>query len=57
MTEFPIRTDPRWNEVKKFFKAADTNGDGWLSKEEYKQGVMASSGISEEEADSFIAWV
>ncbi len=49
--------DPRWNEIKKFLKSADTDGNGSLSKEEFKKGVVASCGVSEDEADAIVAWV
>ncbi len=50
-------SDPRWNEIKKFLKAADTDGNGTLSKEEFKKGVIASCGVSESEAETIVAWV
>jgi hypothetical protein len=49
--------DPRWDEIKKFLKSADTDGNGTLSKEEFKKGVVASCGVSEAEADNIVAWV
>jgi Ca2+-binding EF-hand superfamily protein len=57
MITVSCRADPRWNEIKKFFQSADANGDGCLSKEEFKNGVMASCGVSDAEADSIVAWV
>ncbi len=49
--------DPRWNDIKKFLKEADTDGNGALSKDEFKKGVVASCGVSEEEAAAIVAWV
>ncbi len=50
-------TDSRWNHIKDFFKKADTDGNGLLSKAEFKIGVMSSCGVGEEEAEAIVVWV
>ncbi len=57
LTMFFCYADPRWDEIKKFLKAADTDKNGILSKEEFKKGVQVACGVSEEEADSIVEWV
>ncbi len=41
--------DDKWNEVKAFLASADSDGNGVLSKEEFKTGI-AKLGISDADA-------
>ena len=41
--------DDKWNEVKQFLASADSDGNGVLSKEEFKNGLV-KLGISDADA-------
>jgi hypothetical protein len=45
--------DDKWNEVKAFLAGADKDGNGVLSREEFKGGI-ASLGVSDEDAAAVV---
>ena len=45
--------DEKWNEVKAFLASADKDGNGVLSREEFKGGI-AALGVSDEDAAAVV---
>ena len=48
--------DEKWKEIKLFLQKADKDGNGSLSQDEFKNGLV-TLGVPEEKAAAVVEWV
>ena len=51
-----VVADEKWNQIKLFLQKADKDGNGVLSQDEFRYGLV-TLGVPEEKAAAVVEWV